>query len=198
MHHSSAIPCRAARTHNRLFMCTVVKVKVSAKESTVWAWCVNVDKTFRPHARNGRTGYKGNHCTMGTLYLQIYHLYGAEDRHLLVHLHNVPGKPQLHSPIALERRCWTSWRWGRDEQNLKANGSELPRAVRDSSAIPCRAASKRNRLFVYTVVKSPLIGDTNASSVSKESTVWAWCVNVDKRPDRMQRMAERRTQLLTA
>ena len=74
-------PC-AVRTHNRLLMCIVVKsplfrdpnasnvkVKVSVKESTVWAWCVNVDKTFRPNARNDGTGYKGNHCAMGRLYL---------------------------------------------------------------------------------------------------------------------------------
>ena len=89
-------------------------------------------QTFRRHARNDGTVYKGNHCAMGRLYLQIYHLYGAEDKHLLVHLHNVPGRPKLHPSMALERHCWTSWRRGGDEQSLKANGSELPQAVRDS------------------------------------------------------------------
>ena len=113
-----------------------------------------------------------------------------------MHLHNVPGKPQLHSPIALERRCWTSWRGGRDEQSLKANGSELPRAVRDSSAIPWRAAWTHNRLFLYTVVHSHPIGDPNTSSVSKESDVWAWCVNVAKHSDRMQGMTEGATKAI--
>ena len=74
----------------------------------------NRGQTFRPNARNDGTGYKGNHCAMGRLYLQIYNLYGAEDRRLLVHLHNVPRKAKLHSPMALERHCWTILR-GRDE-----------------------------------------------------------------------------------
>ena len=43
---------------------------------------------------------------------------------------------------------------GGGEQSMKANGSQLPRAVRDSSSIPRRAAWTRNRLFMYTVVKS--------------------------------------------
>ena len=117
---------------------------------------------------------------MGRLYLQIYHLYGAEDRHLLLHLHNVPGKPKLHSPMALERHGWTSLRGGGGKHRLKALGFELLRAVHHSSSIPRYVARTHNRLFVYTVVKSPVIGAPNASSVSKESTVWAWYVHVDK------------------